>query len=46
MKREHWWLIGGIIIGLMLGGARCSFRSFDSKPGCKPDVQVSTGAKP
>lgn len=25
MKREHWFLIIGLCIGLMLGGVKCSF---------------------
>jgi hypothetical protein len=26
MKREYWFLIAGLIVGLLLGGAHCSVK--------------------
>lgn len=35
MKRHHWWFIGGIALGIVLAGARCSIKYDDSNPECK-----------
>lgn len=42
MKREHWFLIAGIAIGMVLAGARCSVKFDDSNPDCKR-THISTG---
>lgn len=44
MKREYWFLIGGIVLGVVLAGAKCSAKFDDSNPECKR-FEISTGAE-
>jgi len=44
MKREYWFLAGGIVLGMMLAGAKCSAKFDDSNPECKR-LEISTGAE-
>lgn len=44
MKREYWFLAGGIMLGIVLAGAKCSAKFDDSNPECKR-FEISTGAE-
>jgi len=44
MKREYWFLVGGIVLGIVLAGAKCSAKFDDSNPECKR-LEISTGAE-
>ena len=42
MKREYWFLLAGLFIGLLLGGVKCSL---NIKQSPSPDAAIASGGE-